>query len=51
MVVVLTLLRFPIFKSFKISQVVFASLQNFGFDVFSKPTSVIAILQSYTTDI
>jgi hypothetical protein len=34
--------------SFKISQVVFAPFQNFCFDVFSKQTSVIATLQSYT---
>jgi hypothetical protein len=37
--------------SFKISQVVFAPLQNFCFDVFSKQTFVIANLQSYTTHI
>ncbi len=37
--------------SFKISQVVFAPFQNFCFDVFSKQTSVIAILQGYTTHI
>ncbi len=37
--------------SFKISQVVFAPLQNFCFDVFSKQTSVIATLQSYTAHI
>jgi hypothetical protein len=37
--------------SFKISQVVFASLQNFCFDVFLKQTSVIATLQSYSAHI
>jgi hypothetical protein len=37
--------------SFKISQVVFAPLQNFCFDVFSKQTSVITILQSYIAHI
>ncbi len=37
--------------SFKISQVVFAPLQNFCFDVFSKQTSIIATLQSYTAHI
>jgi hypothetical protein len=37
--------------SFKISQVVFAPLQNFFFDVFSKQISVIATLQNYTAHI
>jgi hypothetical protein len=37
--------------SFKISQVVFAPLQNFCFDVFSKQTSVIATLQGYIAHI
>jgi hypothetical protein len=37
--------------SFKISEVVFGPLQNFCFDVFSKQTSVITTLQSYTAHI
>jgi hypothetical protein len=61
MVVVLTLLYEDLDKvfalpnlqtlSFKISQVVFVALQNFCFDVFSKQTSVITTLQSYTAHI
>jgi hypothetical protein len=37
--------------SFKIFQVVFAPLQNFCFDVFSKQTFVITTLQSYIAHI
>jgi hypothetical protein len=61
MVVVLTLLYEGFDKvfalpnlqtpSFKISQVVFAPLQNFCFDVFLKQTSIITTLQSYTAHI